>query len=81
VFADSNLIYTEYYPASSDEGLADFQKDMADKILLIEFELNGFHFVAINYGPQFKFNEEVNHRRFLVFIVCYRINTFNQFDL
>ena len=60
VFKDSKIISTEYYPKSSEEGLADFQKDLAGKVLTIEFELNGLNFVAINAGPEFKFNESVS---------------------
>ena len=57
VFPDSKIITTTYYPK---EGLADFQKDMAGKELTVEFELSGNHFVAINAGPEFKFNESVS---------------------
>jgi predicted 3-demethylubiquinone-9 3-methyltransferase (glyoxalase superfamily) len=60
VFPDSKVISTAYYPSSTDQGLADFQKDMAGKELAIEFELNGQHFTAINAGPEFKFNEAVS---------------------
>ena len=48
------------YPATAEEGLADFQKDLAGKPLVINFELNGFSFTAINAGPEFKFNESVS---------------------
>lgn len=57
VFPDSKIVSTEHYPT---EGLADFQKDMAGKVLTIEYELSGNPFVAINAGPQFKFNESVS---------------------
>jgi predicted 3-demethylubiquinone-9 3-methyltransferase (glyoxalase superfamily) len=57
VFPDSKITNTAYYPT---EGLADFQKDMAGKELSIEFELSGNQFVAINAGPEFKFNESVS---------------------
>jgi len=60
VFKDSNILSTEYYPKSEAEGLADFQKDLAGKVLTIEFELNGLRFTAINAGPEFKFNEAVS---------------------
>ena len=60
VFKDSKIISTEYYPKSSEDGLADFQKELAGKVLTIEFELNGLNFVAINAGPEFKFNESVS---------------------
>lgn len=57
VFPDSKVINTTNYPA---EGLADFQKDLAGKVLTIEFELSGNRFVAINAGPEFKFNESIS---------------------
>lgn len=59
VFPGSKVISTEYYPDSAEEGLADFQLDMAGKVLTVEFELSGQRFVAINAGPEFKFNEAV----------------------
>jgi predicted 3-demethylubiquinone-9 3-methyltransferase (glyoxalase superfamily) len=60
VFGDSKITDTQYYPKSADEGLADFQKDMAGKELVIGFELNGQRFGAINAGPEFKFSEAVS---------------------
>jgi predicted 3-demethylubiquinone-9 3-methyltransferase (glyoxalase superfamily) len=60
VFPDSRVVSTAYYPNSADEGLADFQQDMAAKELAIEFELSGQRFTAINAGPEFKFNEAVS---------------------
>lgn len=60
VFPNSKILSTEYYPNSSEEGLADFQKDLAGKVLTIEFELDGFRFTAINAGPEFKFTEAVS---------------------
>lgn len=60
VFPDSKILSTEYYPNTEAEGLADFQKDLAGKVLAIEFELSGNAFVAINAGSEFKFNESVS---------------------
>lgn len=60
VFPDGKILSTEYYPNSIEEGLADFQKDLAGKVLTVEFELLGTRFVAINAGPEFKFNESVS---------------------
>jgi len=60
VFPDSKIISTAYYPSSAKEGLADFQLKMAGKILTIDFELAGNRFVAINAGPEFKFNESIS---------------------
>lgn len=60
VFPNSKVISTEYYPASIEEGLADFQKDLAGQVLTIEFELDGVQFVAINAGSEFHFTEAVS---------------------
>ncbi len=64
VFPSSKILTTEYYPKSSEDGLADFQKDLAGKVLTIEFELDGVRFAAINAGPEFSFTEAVS------FAVC-----------
>jgi len=60
VFPDSKVVSMAHYPGSADEGLADFQQDMAGKELAIDFELAGQGFTAINAGPEFKFNEAVS---------------------
>lgn len=60
VFPGSKIISTQYYPNSIEEGLAEFQTDLAGKELVIEFDLSGNRFVAINAGPEFKFNEAVS---------------------
>lgn len=54
IFPDSKIISTANYPNSTDEGLAEFQKDLAGKVLTVQFELGGFEFTAINAGPEFK---------------------------
>jgi predicted 3-demethylubiquinone-9 3-methyltransferase (glyoxalase superfamily) len=60
VFPDSKVLSTAYYPKTTEEGLADFQKNLAGQPLAIEFELRGMHFTAINAGPEFKFSEAVS---------------------
>jgi predicted 3-demethylubiquinone-9 3-methyltransferase (glyoxalase superfamily) len=60
VFPDSKVTSTVNYPKSAEEGLADFQLDMAGKVLTVEFELGGLGFTAINAGPEFKFNPSVS---------------------
>lgn len=60
VFPDSKIVSTVNYPNSEADGLADFQKDLAGKVLTIDFELSGNRFVAINAGPEFKFNEAIS---------------------
>lgn len=60
VFPGSEIISTSHYPNSAEEGLADFQADMAGKVLTVEFSLDGQRFTAINAGPEFKFSEAVS---------------------
>jgi predicted 3-demethylubiquinone-9 3-methyltransferase (glyoxalase superfamily) len=60
VFPNSKIVNTMHYPNSVEEGLADFQKDMAGKPLAIDFDLNGQRFTAINAGPEFSFTEAVS---------------------
>jgi predicted 3-demethylubiquinone-9 3-methyltransferase (glyoxalase superfamily) len=57
VFPDGKIISTSNYPS---EGLQDFQKEFAGKVLTIEFELFGQRFLAINAGNEFTFNEAVS---------------------
>ncbi|HRJ06188.1 MAG TPA: VOC family protein [Candidatus Saccharibacteria bacterium] len=54
---DSKVTRITHYP---EEGLADFQKDFAGKVLTVEFELAGQKFMALNGGPIFKFNEAIS---------------------
>lgn len=60
VFPNSRIVSVENYPNSKEEGLADFQLDLAGKVLTVEFELDGAEFVAINAGPEFHFTEAVS---------------------
>ena len=60
VFSDSKLLQTIHYPASKEEGLADFQLNMAGQPLAIDFELQGQKFTAINAGPEFTFSEAIS---------------------
>lgn len=60
VFKDGKIINITYYPNSEAEGLADFQKDFAGKVLTVEFEILGMRFIGINAGPIFKFNEAIS---------------------
>lgn len=57
VFGDAGITKIDYYP---EDGLPDFQKHMAGKELVVEFELRGQEFIAINAGPEFTFNESVS---------------------
>ena len=61
VFKDAKVISPEYYPQTAEEGLADFQQDLAGDVLTIEFELLGTRFTAINANEGgFTFNESVS---------------------
>ena len=57
VFPNSTINATEYYPKSKEEGLADFQLDLAGQPLVINFELNGNPFSALNADHTFTFTE------------------------
>lgn len=54
VFNDGKITATLYYPQTAEEGLADFQKDFAGKVLTIDFEISGYRFTAINADTTFK---------------------------
>lgn len=60
VFPESKIVTTSLYPNTKEEGLADFQSDMAGKVLTVEFELRGSPFLAINADSTFKFSEAVS---------------------
>ena len=60
VFPDGKILGGSSYPKSADEGLADFQQELAGKALTVDFEIMGTRFTAINAGPEFKFNEAVS---------------------
>lgn len=60
IFKDGKMLNTTYYPMTEAEGLADFQKEFAGKVLTVEFEIMGMRFIGINAGPLFKFNESVS---------------------
>lgn len=60
VFPNSKIISIVNYPKSVEEGLADFQLDLAGDVLTVDFELDNQRFTAINAGPEFKFNEAIS---------------------
>ncbi|QQR51893.1 VOC family protein [bacterium] len=60
VFPDSKINSIMNYPLTKEEGLADFQLDLAGKPLVVEFELSGNPFTAINADDTFKFSESVS---------------------
>lgn len=60
VFPDGKVLDVQYYPESTEEGLADFQLELAGKPLTVEFEILGMKFVGINAGPEFTLSEAVS---------------------
>lgn len=60
VFPEAKILSVENYPNSAEEGLADFQLELAGKPLVVEFELLGLKFVGINAGPEFQFSEAIS---------------------
>ncbi len=54
------MLSTTYYPNSTQEGLAEFQRDLAGKELAITFVINGMQFVAINADDHFQFTEAIS---------------------
>lgn len=55
--------YLSIFPNSKILRVAHYLKDSPGPegaVMVIEFQLNGQNFVAINGGPQFKFNESVS---------------------
>lgn len=60
VFPNSKITSVYNYPNSTEEGLADFQLDLAGDVLTVDFELDGCNFSAINAGPEFKFSEAIS---------------------
>ncbi len=60
IFPNGKILSTFKYPNSTEEGLADFQLDMAGKELTIDFAIGNLNFTAINGGPLFKLNPSVS---------------------
>lgn len=60
IFTNGKVVHKTYYPKTEADGLADFQKELAGQLLTIEFEILDMHFIGINAGPLFKFNESVS---------------------
>jgi predicted 3-demethylubiquinone-9 3-methyltransferase (glyoxalase superfamily) len=59
-FPGSKIVSKSYYPKTTEEGLADFQLELAGEVLTVDFELGGQGFTAINAGPEFKFNPSIS---------------------
>lgn len=59
-FPNSEVVATSYYPQTAEEGLADFQLDMAGKELTVDFEIAGFRFTLINADDTFAPNPSIS---------------------
>lgn len=59
-FDNAKIVSTTYYPKNKEEGLADFQLDLAGKELTVDFEVDGYRFTNINAGPEFTFNQSIS---------------------
>jgi predicted 3-demethylubiquinone-9 3-methyltransferase (glyoxalase superfamily) len=57
-FKDGKIIHTQYY---GEEGKENHGQE-AGTVMIVEFELNGQRFTALNGGPHFKFNEAISFR-------------------
>ena len=60
VFPDGKITEIVNYPNSAEEGLVDFQLELAGKPLTVQFEILGMAFMGINAGPEFQFSEAVS---------------------
>jgi len=60
VFPGSKINGSSNYPNSAEEGLAEFQLELAGKVLTLDFNLAGHDFTAINAGPEFKPNSSTS---------------------
>lgn len=56
VFKNSKLGRITYYPDAGQ----DIHGKPANSVLTVEFELEGMPFMALNAGPQFKFDEAIS---------------------
>lgn len=52
-FPDSEITSGSKYPSSTDQGLAEFQQNLAGQDLTIDFRIGDQVFTAINAGPEF----------------------------
>src|SRR5207247_7752380 len=56
IFKNSRVIATTLTPKSAEE----VSGKRAGSVMFVEFELDGERFIALNGGPEFKFNESVS---------------------
>lgn len=56
IFKDGRILTTARYPEAGQE----IHGRQAGSVMVVEFEVNGMRFTALNAGPHFKFNEAVS---------------------
>ncbi|KAF2177577.1 hypothetical protein K469DRAFT_742465 [Zopfia rhizophila CBS 207.26] len=56
IFANSKITSIQHYTDAGQE----IHGHKAGKVMIVEFNLNGHYFVALNGGPEFKFNEAIS---------------------
>jgi predicted 3-demethylubiquinone-9 3-methyltransferase (glyoxalase superfamily) len=56
IFKNSKILHTVRYPKAAEE----VSGKKAGSVMTVEFEIEGQRFVALNGGPEFKFNESVS---------------------
>jgi predicted 3-demethylubiquinone-9 3-methyltransferase (glyoxalase superfamily) len=56
VFPDSRIVRTVHYSQAGQE----HHKQPVGKVLIVEFQLNGQAYTALNGGPEFKFTEAIS---------------------
>lgn len=60
IFSNGNISGIAYYPEGKEDGLADFQQDLAGKELTVTFEIEDYQLVAINGGSEFQFTPSIS---------------------
>lgn len=53
IFTNSRITGCSTYPESVEDGLADFQLELAGKDLTVDCQIEGYEFTIINAGPEF----------------------------
>lgn len=74
-FPEAHVVGKTYYP---EEGLPDFQKELAGETMTVILEINGYRLVLINAGDEFEVNPSVSF--FLNFDPAFRIDARGDLD-
>jgi predicted 3-demethylubiquinone-9 3-methyltransferase (glyoxalase superfamily) len=60
IFPNSKVVHIQHQPNNNNKKAAATGQDEPPTVLLAAFDLDGHHFVGLNGGPLFKFNEAVS---------------------